>query len=122
MSVTINSASNLSIPEEQYQLLESHIREGLTQKDLLSPSSDAAAHDVVIDIQAFRLRNDAARLTVGIMAGCDKIRSHIVVTERATQKEIGRSDVSIKECAAWGVANQVIRKYGDGVVEYLSDN
>ena len=32
---------------------------------------------------------------------------------------MGSANVAIKECAAWGVANQVIKKYADGVVSFI---
>lgn len=67
------------------------------------------------------MRDDAARLLVGIMAGCDNIASTVIVTDKVTHEELGRSQISIKECGAWGVASQVIKKYTDGVVAYLSN-
>lgn len=121
LSIHIEKPSNVSIPLDQSQLLESQIRNGLAGKGLLASSPDDSQHSVTVKIHSFRMRDDAARLTVGIMAGCDNIASTVTVTDKVTKEELGSSQISIKECAAWGVASQVITKYTDGVVAYLSN-
>ena len=120
LSISVQKSSDVSIPDEQYQLLESQIKNGLAANGLLASGEQNSQHSVTVEIHSFRMRDDAARLTVGIMAGCDNIVSTVVVTDKVTREELGRSQVSIKECAAWGVASQVIKKYTDGVVAYLS--
>lgn len=121
LALSIKQESGVSIPSEQKQLLEKQIREGLSQKGLLASDENNSQHSVIVNIHTFRMRDDAARLTVGIMAGCDNISSTVVVTDKITGKEIGNARISIKECAAWGVASQVITKYTDGVVAYLTN-
>jgi type IV pilus biogenesis protein CpaD/CtpE len=119
ISLTINKEAGVSIPEGQYQLLESQIKEGLMTNGILASGKESAQHSVVVNLHAFRMRSDAARLTVGIFSGCDNVNSTVVVTDKSTGEKIGDSKISIKECAAWGVASQVIKKYTDGVVAYL---
>lgn len=121
LSISFMQDAGASIPSEQKQLLVNQIREGLSQKGLLATDENNSQHSVIVNIHTFRMRNDAARLAVGIMAGCDYIRSTVIVTDKITGKEVGNAKVSIKECAAWGVASQVIKKYTDGVVAYLTN-
>jgi hypothetical protein len=66
------------------------------------------------------MRPDAARLTVGIMAGCDNIKSKVSIIDPANNQKIGESEITIEECAAWGTSSQVIKKYSEGVVKYLA--
>jgi uncharacterized protein YceK len=121
LSISFMEDAGVSVPSEQKQLLVNQIREGLSQNGLLATDENNSQHSVIVNIHTFRMRDDAARLAVGIMAGCDNIRSTVIVTDKITGKEIGNAKVSIKECAAWGVASQVITKYTDGVVAYLTN-
>ena len=121
LAIHIEKSLSVFIPPYQYQLLESQIRNGLAHNGLLALNEDKSQHSVTIKIDSFRMRDDSARLTVGIMAGCDNIKSTVVVMDKVTNEELGKSQISIKECAAWGVASQVITKYTDGVIAYLSN-
>lgn len=121
LSISFKQDARVSIPSEQKQLLENQIREGLSQNGLLASDENDSRHSVIVNIHTFRMRDDAARLAVGIMAGCDNIGSTVIVTDKITGKEIGNAKISIKECAAWGIASQVITKYTDGVVAYLTN-
>jgi len=121
LALAIQKSAAVTIPEEQYSLLETQIKSGLSQENLLVPDGDISRHTVTVQIHSFYLREDAARLTVGILAGCDNINSTVTVTDKLTNEKIGSSNISIEECAAWGVASQVITKYTDGVIAYLTD-
>ncbi len=121
LSLSISKDPGVLIPPKQFELIENQISEGLTQSGLLSSSEVRSEHTVTIDMRSFRMRDDAARLTVGILAGCDNINSLVTVTDTSTNEVVGKSEISIKECAAWGVAEQVIKKYTEGVVNYLSN-
>ena len=121
LSLSISKDPGVLIPEEQYQQIENEISQGLTQRGLLSPSGYEPKHCVTIDVHSFRMRSDGARLSVGILAGCDNINSLVTVTDTSTNEVVGKSEISIKECAAWGVAEQVIKKYTEGVINYLSN-
>ena len=94
--------------------------DGSIQNDMLASSSDSAQYSAIVDIHAFRMRNDAARLTVGIMAGCDNISSTVSIKDNSSGARVGSANVAIKECAAWGVADQVMKKYADGVVSFIA--
>jgi hypothetical protein len=120
LSVIIKSDQGVSVPADQLALLEAQIRNGLEKAGLLAVPEESSQHIVTLQIHSFRMRDDSARLTVGVMAGCDNIEGTVTVKNRINSEDLGSSDISIKECAAWGVAGQVIAKYADGVLAYLS--
>lgn len=120
VSLTIKEPSGNQIPAEQQAFLVNQIMDGLIQNDMLAPSPDSAQYSAIVDIHAFRMRSDAARLTVGMMAGCDNINSTVSIKDNSSGARVGSANVAIKECAAWGVANQVIKKYADGVVSFIA--
>ncbi len=120
ISFSVNHNPGMSIPANQYQLIKSQIRENLDKSGVLASNTDTAQYSAVVNLNTFRIRHNATRLTAGVFAGCDNINSIVVVTDNSTHKKVGSSQISIKECAAWGVASQVIKKYTDGVVAYLS--
>ena len=119
LSFVIEKNSNINIPNEQFSLMESVIKQGLEKNSLLSVEGNSN-HSVKIDITEYRMRKDAARLIVGIAAGCDKVNSVVTVVDNETGEEIGKSNVRINECASWGVAAQVVTKYANAVVKFLS--
>ena len=121
LSLSVKKDSGVSIPSEQGQLLENQIREGLSKNGLTVSNEINSQHSVIVIIHTFKMRADGARLFVGILAGCDDINSTVIVTDKLSGKEIGNAKISINECAAWGVASQVITKFTDGVVAYLTN-
>lgn len=118
VALTIKEPSGGQITADQQAFLVNQIMDGLIQNDMLAPSPESAQYSVIVDIHSFRMRSDAARLTVGIMAGCDNINSTVSI-EGSSGARVGSANVAIKECAAWGVADQVIKKYADGVVSFI---
>ena len=110
----------VEIPDEVLETMRKQIQEGLSEQNLIATNTDENVRKVEILITSYRMRPDAARLLAGIMAGCDNIKSHVVVTNSETKKKIGESEIMIKECAAWGVSSQVIAAYCEGVVNYLA--
>lgn len=120
LSVSIEKGEDIVIADDQYAYLESSIKNSLSKKNLLAYEGYKPEHIVTVKIHSYRMRDDAARLAVGIMAGCDNIKSTVVVTDAFSKEKLGSSEISISECAAWGVANQVIEKYAQGVVAYLA--
>jgi len=118
--VSIDKNPGLDIPEEQFNQIKAQIEQRLTQGGRLARKGDENYHSATVTITSFRMRPDAARLLVGAMAGCDNIKSNVSVVERDSGKELGSAEISIEECAAWGVADQVIGKYSDGVADYLT--
>jgi hypothetical protein len=118
LMVTVNKAANVEIPDEYFKKIQAQIEQGLAQRRRLAEANDDKYDSAAVTITSFRMRPDAARLAVGILAGCDNIKSNISVVDNG--KEVGSADVSIQECAAWGVADQVIGKYTGGVVDFLT--
>lgn len=122
LSFTLNKTPGAIVPAEDFQLIKTQIETGLRDSNLLATNQEKSSHSAIVTIQSYRMRDDAARLTVGILAGCDSIRSDVVVIENSLNTELGRSHVSMKECAAWGVANQVIEEYTEGVIDFLTNS
>lgn len=122
LSLDIQLSDGVAIASEYLTMLEENIKGGLAASGLLENDQEAANQSVTVTVSDFRMRDDAARLTVGILAGCDKIMSTIVVTDNTSGDELGRTEAKIRECAAWGVAAQVIEKYTDGVVSFLTES
>jgi hypothetical protein len=110
----------VEIPSENLETIQKKIQEGLSEKNLLATNDDKKYRKAEILITSYRMRPDAARLIVGIMAGCDNIKSNVVITDPETNNKIGESEISIEECAAWGVSSQVIAAYSKEVVNYLT--
>ncbi len=119
LTFTIEKGTNVNIPSVQLSLMESVIKRGLQDNSLLAAEGNSN-HSAKINITEYRMRDDAARLIVGILAGCDKVNSVVTVVNNETGEELGKSNIRINECAAWGVAEQVVTKYANGVVKFLS--
>jgi len=116
----LSKEATVDIPEEVLDTIKSQIQEGLSEHNLLATTTDDKSRKAEINITSYRMRPDAARLTVGIMAGCDNIRSNVAIIDPSNKQKIGESEIKIEECAAWGVSSQVIKKYSEGVVKYLA--
>lgn len=120
LNFSLSKKETVEIPEEILETIKKQIQEGLSERNLLATTTDDNFRKAEIVITSYRMRPDAARLTVGIMAGCDNIKSNVAVIDSATKQKIGESEIIIKECAAWGVSSQVIKTYSEGVVKYLA--
>lgn len=110
----------IEIPDDVLETIQKQIHDGLAAQNLLANNGNDNSHEAEILITSYRMRPDAARLLVGIMAGCDNIKSNVVVKDTKTKEKIGESEIMIEECAAWGVQSQVIAAYSEGVVNYLA--
>ncbi len=117
--VSVTKTNTATVPNDVLRTIEKQVKVDLAEKNLLAANINQSSQKVKIVISSYRMRPDAARLTVGIMAGCDNINSTVIVTNRKTNKIVGESKVDIKECAAWGVSSQVIASYSKGVSKYL---
>ena len=120
LNFSLSKKEIVEIPEEILETIKRQILEGLSEHNLLATTADENFRKAEVIITSYRMRPNAARLTVGIMAGCDNIKSNVVVIDSATKQKIGESEIMIKECAAWGVSSQVIKAYSEGVVKYLA--
>jgi hypothetical protein len=121
ISLTLTKDPGVAIRKDQIQQLESRIKQKLAEHGVLAANEKAAQHAVVVNLHSFKMREDAARLLASTSAGCDYINGSVMVTDKATSTEIGKSKVSIKGCASLDVTWQVISKYANGVVDYLTN-
>ena len=120
LNVSLSKEATIDIPEEVLDTIKNQVQEGLSERNLLATTTDDKSRKAEIHITSYRMRPDAARLIVGIMAGCDNIESNVAIIDSSNEQKIGESEIKIEECAAWGVSSQVIKKYSEGVVKYLS--
>ena len=120
LEFSLSKKDGIEIPDDVFETIQKQIHEGLLAQNLLANNGNNNSHKAEILITSYRMRPDAARLLVGIMAGCDNIKSNVVVTDVKTKEKIGESEIMIEECAAWGVQSQVIAAYSEGVVNYLA--
>jgi hypothetical protein len=120
LDFSLSHEEQIEIPDEVIETIQKQIQEGLSQQNLLAAKTGENFREAEIHITSYRMRPDAARLLVGIMAGCDNIKSNVVVKDSGSKEKIGESEIMIEECAAWGVQSQVIAAYSEGVVNYLA--
>ena len=120
LNLALSKGAEVKIPEETFETIKSQIAQGLSERHLLAATTNDNSRKAEINITSYQMRSDAARLTVGIVAGCDNIKSNVTVFDTAANQKIGESEITIEECAAWGVSSQVIKKYCDGVVKFLA--
>ncbi len=120
LDFTLSKKEKIEIPDEVLETIRKQIRDGLSAQNILVKNTDENFRKAEILITSYRMRPNAARLLVGIMAGCDNIKSSVVVVDSKTNEKIGESEIMIEECAAWGVSSQVITAYSEGIVSYLA--
>lgn len=120
LSIVINKKDGVDIPDSELEQIKYRIQEGLSQRGLLASRDEESHRTAEIIITSFRMRADSARLVVGMFAGCDNIKSNVTVLDNTRHQELGKAEIKIEECAAWGISDQVIGKYSKGVVAYLA--
>lgn len=74
---------------------------------------------VRITITKYRMRHGAARATVGIMAGTDKVLSTVQVLDPATSQELGRLEVDSGNATAVGSAGGLLRGHADEIADFV---
>lgn len=119
LKFSLVSQESIDVPNEVLETMRTQIQTGLSERNILASSGDERFRKATILITAYRMRPNAARLLVGILAGCDTIKSNVIVVDQPTSITVGESELEYEECAAWGVASQVISAYTESVVEYL---
>jgi len=120
LNYSVSVAPQVEVPDEVLKSMQSQLQKSLSEQNLLAAAVDDKFHKADILITHYRMRPDAARLLVGMMAGCDKITSKVTIVDSNTKKTIGEAEFESNECAAWGVASQVIRAHMEKISNYLS--
>ena len=120
LKFSLSKEASVDIPEEILDTIKSQIQEGLSGCNILAATTDNNSRKAEIIITYYRMRPIAARLMVGIMAGCDNIKSNVVIIDPANKQKIGESEITIEECDSWGISSWIIKKYSEVVVKYLS--
>ncbi|MDQ7062553.1 MAG: hypothetical protein Q9M43_16125 [Sulfurimonas sp.] len=118
LKISLLKDSNVTISKQVLTSINEQVKNGLIKRNLLY-SNETDFNNVEIRLTSYRMRPDAARLTVGILAGCDNIKSDIIIKNNENII-IGQSKIEFKECAAWGVSSQVITAYSKEVIKYLT--
>jgi hypothetical protein len=123
-NLTINyslSAKELvEVPAEVLETMRSQIKAGLSDRNLLATKDEDKFLKADILITEYRMRPNAARLLVGIMAACDTIKSKVTVVDSSNEINVGQVVFESSVCEAWGVSAQVIEAHTKKIVDYLS--
>ena len=117
--LAISKNEAVEISEEVLETINDQVYQGLSERNLIANDTENTYREAVVNLTSYRMRPDAARLTVGILAGCDNIKSNVAIFDGGTTQKIGESEITIEECGGWGVSADVIKKYSDGIVKYL---
>lgn len=120
LNYSLSAAPQVEVPDEVLKTMQNQIQKSLSEQNLLASEGDNKFHKADILFTHYRMRPDAARLLVGIMAGCDKINSKVTILDSNTKIIVGEAEFESNECAAWGVASQVIKAHVDKIANYLS--
>lgn len=121
LNYSLSAAPEVEVPDEVLKTMQNQIQKSLSEQNLLASEVDDKFHKAEILITHYRMRPDVARLLVGIMAGCDKIKSKVTISDSNTKKIIGEAEFESNVCAAWGVASQVIEAHIEKIANYLSN-
>lgn len=120
ITYSLSAKELVEVPAEVLETMRSQIRAGLSDRNLLATKDEDKFLKADILITEYRMRSNAARLLVGIMAGCDTIKSKVTIVDSSSEKTVGQSVFESNECAAWGVSAQVIEAHTKKVIDYLS--
>jgi hypothetical protein len=120
INYSLSAKESVEVPTEVLETMRSQIKSGLSDQNLLATKNEDRFLQANILITEYRMRPDAARLLVGIMAGCDTIKTEVIIADSSDEKTVGKSEFKSNECAAWGVSAQVIKAHTKKIVDYLS--
>ena len=120
LKYSLLATPQVEVPDAVLDTMRSQVQESLSARNLLTKKGDVKYNKADILITEYRMRPDAARLLVGIMAGCDTFKSKVTVVDSNAGKVVGESEFESKECAAWGVSAQVIEAHINKITDYLS--
>lgn len=116
----VSAGESAEVPGSAIDSMRHQIETGLAYRNRLAKDNSDKHLEAQILIEEYRMRPDLARLIVGIFAGCDKIRSKVLIYDSFSKEEVGKSFFESNECAAWGVSADVIRAHCDKIVDYLT--
>ncbi len=117
MSYSLSTDNSISVPHDVLVSMDSQLKQGLLNKNKFTKGNSTLEATVLI--KEYRMRPNAARLTVGIFAGCDTLKSEVVITNKTTNKVVGKSEFKSKVCEAWGVSSQVIKAHMQKIIAFL---
>lgn len=120
LSYFLSSAELTEVPDEVLETMRTQLSRRLSEINLLALQGESGFNKADILITGYRMRHGAAKALVGIMAGCDNIRSKVTVTEPNTGKTIGISSFESSECSAVIPAQSTINRHIQKIVDYLS--
>lgn len=110
-------SSDVEIEASDFESLDNLIIDQLSGN--LANSSSQATTNVKVTVREFRMRPDAARFLVGILAGTDNILSEVSVTDIGTGKEIANFTVKSLNDTAWGSSASLLSDHAEEIASYL---
>jgi hypothetical protein len=120
LKYSLLTTPQVEVPDAVLETMRSQIQESLSARNLLAMKGDVKFNKADILITKYRMRPDAARLLLGMTAGCDTIKSKATVVDSNAGIVVGESEFESLVCAAWGVSAQVIEAHIKEITDYLT--
>ncbi len=120
INYVISAKELVDVPDEVLEIMRGQIKENLSDRNCLATKDSDKVYKADILIIEYRMRPDAARFWVGMMAGCDIINSKVTVVDSGIGKTVGESVFESSHCAAYGDSARVIEAHTKKIVDYLS--
>lgn len=113
----ITNSSEMS--PEGLALLRSNLDSQLADRRLLASPTDGTALKIDVRIDNYYMRNGAARMLVGIMAGRDSIRSTVKIVGDNGQL-VGHFEVESYNTTALGTSSGLVEKHAKEIVDQVA--
>ena len=104
------------IPETEKGIFENRLKTKLAEKDIFGADSNLVLE---ITFDEYYIRDAAARLTVGILAGVDNITTSIVIKDKLNEREFGRFEAISRNATIIGSKNAFIEQHADKIASFL---
>lgn len=104
------------IPEIEKGIFESRLKTKLREIDIFGADSNLVLE---ITFEEYYIRDAAARLTVGILAGVDNITTSVVIKNKENEQELGRFEAISRNATIIGSKNDFIEQHADKIASFL---
>lgn len=104
------------IPETEKGIFESRLKSKLREIDIFGADSNLVLE---ITFEEYYIRDAAARLTVGILAGVDNITTSVVIKNKENEQELGRFEAISRNATIIGSKNDFIEQHADKIASFL---
>ncbi len=99
--------------------LKEKLDAALAARGQRAAGTEPDAKKLNIEITNYYMRNGAARILVGIMAGVDSVRSTVKITD-ASGTVLGQADVNTKNATAFRTSDGLIESHANEIVDFAS--